>query len=226
MQGHDLTDLKLVRTLDDSYTLYLPSLDEHYHSVKGAIEESQHVFVNAGFRACEKVNPLILEVGFGTGLNLILTIEEAITSSRSFRYHTVEKYPLGPGITGKLAKAYENNETRSRLFLSVHDARWNKPFELFPGIEIVKTESDLADLQLENIYDLVYFDAFAPSKDPVMWSDEILEKVLASIVKGGLFVTYSATGRLKRTLKSNGFVVETLKGATGKREMVRGIKKS
>ena len=220
-----LYELQIEETLDGSFTLYIPSLDEHYHSVNGAEAESRHVFIDAGLMFCKSESPVILEVGMGTGLNVILTAEATEETKRKITYHGFEKHPLPENIVHALAQKMKNNPKRYDLFRKIHDAPWDKQFELSSGVIVKKIRGDIVSKQLNTKYDIIYFDAFAPSRQPELWSETMLGKVLSAVVPGGIFVTYSATGSLKRILNSNGFTVESLQGATGKREMVRGLKK-
>ncbi|MFN8240899.1 MAG: tRNA (5-methylaminomethyl-2-thiouridine)(34)-methyltransferase MnmD [Bacteroidales bacterium] len=219
-----MNNLKLVKTVDGSHTLYNPDLDEHYHSVNGAIIESEIVFIKNGLRF-SGFNPVnIFEVGFGTGLNALLTLGETAKIDRKINYTAIEKYPLTADLAGKLNYAEFCGDEIAGHFMELHEARWNTPVKITERFTLTKIEGDMHDTAINYKFDLIYFDAFAPSKQPDMWTEEIIEKIASMTVSGGIFVTYSSRGELKRSLKRNGFSVELLKGPPGKREVTRGIK--
>lgn len=157
----------------------------------------------------------VFEVGFGTGLNALLTAE----SGRVVRYTSVEAFPLEESVYSSL------NYIPKELLLRLHVAPWNEFVKIHSGFSLKKIHNKLEDMALTEKYDLVYFDAFAPSKQPSLWDLAILKKVCNTLTPGGLFVTYCAKGQLKRDLKSLGLEVETVPGPPGKKEMVRGTKK-
>ena len=211
---------EIVITADGSHTLYVPELEEHYHSINGAIQESLHVFISNGFETTA-VNPVnILEIGFGTGLNAFLTALKAEERNRKVFYTTIEKYPLPQAVTDVLN--YETNNCG--LFKQIHNAPWNCYCEITQYFTIRKIEADAAKTIPEGKYDIIYFDAFAPNKQPEMWTKEIFKKISSFTSKSGMFVTYSAKGEVKRSLKSCGFNVELLPGPKGKRHIIRAVK--
>ena len=213
--------VEIIITADGSHTLYVPELEEHYHSVNGAIQESMHVFINNGFEITT-ANPVnILEIGFGTGLNAFLTLLKAEERNRKVFYTTIEKYSLPQSVTNVL-----NYETDNRkLFRQIHHAPWNSYHTITPHFVIRKIETDATETIPEGKYDVIYFDAFAPDKQPEMWTKKIFEKIYAFTSISGVFVTYSAKGEVKRNLKLCGFNVELLPGPPGKRHIIRAIKK-
>ena len=219
------------KTDDGSATLFVPQLDEHYHSTKGARTESQHIFVDTGLKACTAVSPQILEVGFGTGLNAWLTLEEAERSRREVCYTGVELYPLAWEAVEQLRYVDE----RWELFKRMHTSPWEKEVELTPYFTLRKMQGDInrllkADSLLaegDNTWkaDLIYFDAFAPDKQPEMWSQELFDRLYVLLNDGGILTTYCAKGAVRRMLQTAGFVVERLPGPPGgKREILRGRK--
>ena len=210
-------------TEDGSHTLYLPEMDEHYHSVHGAVQESRHVFINAGFEACKTAQPRIFEVGFGTGLNALLTAMEAKKSGRKVDYTSVELYPLSPEQAAQLN--YGEMLGEDALFAGLQATEWNKWNPVSEWFNLKKVEADFSVMQMaENEYDLIYFDAFAPNKQADLWQPELFDKLFRSLRSEGIFVTYCAKGIVRRMLQASGFLVERLPGPPGKHEMLRGRK--
>lgn len=217
-----MSSLKIITTQDGSHSLLNEQLNETYHSVHGAIQESLHVFIKHGlvFVSQRKSSIHILEVGFGTGLNALLTLQHSATS---IQYTTLEAFPVEENIWMKLN--YVESEDSKKQFEQLHRARWNETENISSNFVLRKLHTTLQQVELElNQYDLIYFDAFAPNKQPEMWELPVLQKIANAMKSGGLFVTYCAKGQLKRDLKNAGLTVETLQGPPGKREMVRGVK--
>jgi len=216
------------QTKDGSATLYVPKLNEHYHSINGALQESLHVFIRAGldFKLEKKDNVRLLEIGFGTGLNALLSLQQVRLHGVRVQYDTLEKFPLSPDLIADMhfEKFILNPELLDFLpFL--HQAPWHEPVPVLPNFELRKIQADLTTYELpENYYDLIYFDAFAPEKQPELWTDEIFRQLYHSLQAGGVLVSYCAKGSFKRSLKAAGFTVESLPGPIGKREMTRGLK--
>lgn len=214
------------RTADGSATLFVPELNEHYHSVKGAQTESQHIFVDLGLNASVAVRPRVLEIGFGTGLNALLTLEAAETSHRKTHYTAIELYPL-PWETIK-----QLGYSDSPFFEALHAAPWEEDSVISPCFALRKLQMDFTDMKeaplgYEPPYDLIYFDAFAPEKQPEMWSQELFNQLYVSMNKGGILTTYCAKGIVRRMLQTAGFTVERLPGPPGgKREVLRGRKET
>lgn len=218
--------IEIITTEDGSHSLFNSVLNETYHSVHGAIQESKHVFIKAGLEhRLRQSNPAqihILEVGFGTGLNALLTLQHAIGLKNKFYYTTLETFPLPETIWSKLN--YSDSITNN-YFEKLHASPWEKWQLIAENVELLKMNSSLEIAQLvPNHYDLIFFDAFAPSKQPEMWQLSQLEKIVKSMKAGAIYVTYCAKGQLKRDLKSLGLHVESLPGPPGKMEMVRGSK--
>lgn len=216
--------IKIIVTADGSHSLFNEALDEPYHSRHGAVQESLHVFIDHGFRHLVQTQQpklvSILEVGFGTGLNALLTLAEAIESDIAVAYTSLETYPLSQEVWVKLNYPDTNN-----LFKELHQAEWEKWSQINSQLSLLKLEKSLQDVELAPLqYDLIYFDAFAPNKQPELWELTVLDKVVKTLKSGGMFVTYCAKGQLKRDLKSLGLIVESLPGPPGKREMVRALK--
>jgi len=227
-----MQNLKVIDTGDGSHTLLNLEMDETYHSRHGALRESQHVFISQGLEYLLSSQPdlqniRIFEMGLGTGLNLILTIAHALQHpERAFQYTTLEAFPLKQEIIRELNYLdLLENEQLQKLFHQVHTLAWEEKQEVLSNFSLTKREQTLENFTMsENNCDLVYYDAFAPNKQPELWSFEILKKVCGFLSAGGVFVTYSAKGQLKRDLRTLGLVVETLPGPPGKAEMVRASK--
>ncbi|MCV9388192.1 tRNA (5-methylaminomethyl-2-thiouridine)(34)-methyltransferase MnmD [Reichenbachiella ulvae] len=220
--------VEIFETRDGSHSLLLPEMNETYHSTHGAVTESLYVFIDKGLKHLLKEQPAlkevnILEVGFGTGLNAWLTAVEAANLGIKVNFVTLEKFPLEKEIWSQLN--YAQSESDQKLFKSVHEAKWNSMEKVSQNFSIQKLETDIFEFKPEDMsFDLVYFDAFAPSKQPEMWQPEVLEKMYNALKKSGVFVTYCAQGQFKRDFKSAGFVAEELEGPPGKKEMTRGKK--
>ncbi|MBC3540987.1 tRNA (5-methylaminomethyl-2-thiouridine)(34)-methyltransferase MnmD [Rufibacter sediminis] len=221
-------NLEVRQTKDGSTTLFVPELNEHYHSVHGALQESLHVFIKMGLEATleRQTTVRLLEIGFGTGLNALLTLQHTLVSGATVVYDTLEKYPLSPEVVAQLQfdKFILNPELLDYVG-PLHAAAWEQPTTITPRFTLRKLETDLeAFAPAPDSYDLIYFDAFAPEKQPHLWTDAIFQKMYDCLAPGGTLVTYCAKGSFKRSLKAAGFTVEALPGPPGKREMTRGVK--
>lgn len=209
------------RTADGSATLFVPELDEHYHSVKGAQTESQHIFIELGLTASTADRPRILEIGFGTGLNALLTLEVAEENRRKVHYTGIELYPLSWQVVKQLG--YSD----SPFFETLHTVAWEEDNVITPYFTLRKLQADFTNTKEGTIgftppFDLIYFDAFAPEKQPEMWSQELFNQLYVSMNKGGILTTYCAKGIVRRMLQAAGFTVERLPGPPGgKREVLR-----
>ncbi|MDR0729561.1 MAG: tRNA (5-methylaminomethyl-2-thiouridine)(34)-methyltransferase MnmD [Prevotellaceae bacterium] len=227
-QPTSAVDCRIVSTADGSHTLYLPALNEHYHSVNGAVQESRHVFIAAGFRYICKDTPRtsrrILEVGFGTGLNALLTMLEAEHSGTDIYYEAIEKYPLPPEIVASLNYAEALHLPDSRRYMCLHNLAWERRQQLSPHFSLCKHRADLRAYEPDGLFDGIYFDAFAPDVHPELWTMTIFRKLYDSLSDGGALVTYSAKGAVKTALRQAGFELRRLPGAAGKRHMLRAVK--
>jgi tRNA U34 5-methylaminomethyl-2-thiouridine-forming methyltransferase MnmC len=217
-----VTEIKV--TDDGSNTLYIPEMDEHYHSHFGALTESMHIFINQGLNFCSKDNIRILEIGFGTGLNALLTTMQAGMNRKNIYYFALEKYPLPSDVINKLNFGSLTGTIGENLFKEIHASAWGKTSEITELFTLFKQEMDLTTDVIPEKYDLIFFDAFGPDKQPEMWSNEVFAKISEASVPGTIFVTYSAKGTLKRMLRDFGFDVTLLPGPPGKRCMTRAIK--
>lgn len=214
-------NLTIERTDDGSATLYVAALDEHYHSTKGALAESSHVYIDKCWRkAVEGASEVVrvFEVGFGTGLNAALTAEAALAEKHPTIYYSVELHPLDVAVASGLG--YE-----LPYYSAVNEAEWGREVKINPYFTLVKIEGNFLEMELPEGISAVYFDAFAPEKQPEMWSEEMIAKVYASMATAGVLTTYCAKGVIRRRLQSAGFEVERLPGPTnGKREILRATK--
>ncbi|MEQ9591874.1 MAG: tRNA (5-methylaminomethyl-2-thiouridine)(34)-methyltransferase MnmD [Cyclobacteriaceae bacterium] len=223
--------ISFVETEDGSHTLRNDELDETYHSIHGAIQESQHVFIDNGFRYFEREFPYrnitILEVGFGTGLNAFLTCLASELSKSRVEYWAIEPFPLETKITDAINYSkLLSSGLKADTFRSLHASKWEASYEISATFRLHKLKDTVQNVQLPAArFDIVYYDAFAPSKQPEVWTLEILRKISEAISDKGIFLTYSAKGQLKRDLGALGFEVETLPGPPGKLQMVRAIKR-
>lgn len=219
MSNEKFLDRQLVTTADGSSSIFLPQFNEHYHSQHGAVQESQYVFMKMGWEEATKGKSSIeiLEIGFGTGLNAWLVCEESgKESSPEVYYSAIEAFPVSMEMAAQLN--YTENKSE---FLKLHEAEWNAGVEITPQFSLEKIQTTLADFVPFRKYDLVFFDAFAPSVQPEMWTKEVFGKLFGAMNPGGILVTYCAKGEVRRNMIAAGFEVERVAGPPGKREMLR-----
>lgn len=216
----------LKTTLDGSTTFFVPELDEHFHSINGAVQESAHVFIKAGLNALIKKKITLFEVGFGTGLNALMTFIETQKNQIEVDYYAIEKYPLTYSEYNQLNYNNALGVDLKTIFNQMHQCNWNESTEIKPGFKLTKIEADLINFNYEKIppIDLIFFDAFAPDKQPELWTSDIFKKLYEKSSIGAILSTYSAKGEIRRRLIAAGFDVERLPGPPGKREMLRAIK--
>lgn len=211
-------------TEDGSHTLYIPELDEHYHSKFGAIQEALHIYINAGLNFCNKEKINVLEAGFGTGLNTFLTYIEAENQNKVINYTSIELYPLDKEITESLNFPDTIGYEKPQVFKSLHEANWNTPEQISSHFMLKKIQDDLTKHKFQGPYDVVYYDAFAPEVQPELWSSEIFKRIYDAMSPGGILTTYCVKGIVKRAIKECGFEITRLPGPPGKREMLRAVK--
>lgn len=216
--------MELITTTDGSHTLFVPELDEHYHSVNGAIQESSHVFLRAGFDRMVADTVHILEFGFGTGLNALLTLLAADDKGKQVHYTSIEKYPVEEEIAAMLNYGAILCPERPDRFMSLHRAKWDEDCHITPHFKLHKIQGDYNTCTWSSGIDLVYYDAFAPDKQPEVWNQPLFDRIFLSMNPEGVLVTYCAKGAVRRMLQTAGFTVERLPGPPGKREMLRGVK--
>lgn len=215
---------ELLITEDGSHTLFVPAIDETYHSTHGAIQESRHIFINAGFEKCNKQEISVLEIGFGTGLNTFLTLLEAEGSRKKIRYTSLEKFPVSIEKAFQLNYPEQIGQGNLEGFGLIHSAAWNEPVIISPFFTLNKVETDFTTYDFNGKYDLIYFDAFSPEKQPEMWDEKLFSRIFRHCNKGAVLTTYCAKGAVRRALQAAGFVVERLPGPPGKREMLRATR--
>lgn len=222
--------VELITTSDGSHSLYLPEMNETYHSSHGALTESRHIFIQAGLQWYldhhKATSVSILEIGFGTGLNALLALRYALEHKANIRMVTLEPYPLTEEIYDGLN--YPDlfaDEKADEQFQALHQAKWEEKVRMNDFFELGKREVKLEDFSADSDFDLIFFDAFAPSKQAELWTYEILEKTVGLMAASAVLVTYCARGQFKRDLVALGLELETLPGPPGKKEMVRATKK-
>jgi len=229
MNDPRFVDRELVVTGDGSHSLYLPGCDEHYHSVHGALRESLHVFIRHGYDhviAAAGGRVRILEVGFGTGLNALLTWERTNQGSADVEYTAVEPFPLAAELVLRLNHADSTSTPLGGgVFAAMHGCAWGTGVRLGDRFSLVKLQTRIEDFSPGDDYDLVYFDAFSPPVQPELWTLEIFDKLQRCMRRGGVLVTYCAKGAVKRNLRAVGFAIENPPGPPGKREITRATKR-
>lgn len=216
-------EILLKKTEDGSSTLFIPELNENYHSSSGAISESMHVYINSGLKNTSKSDINILEIGFGTGLNLLLTFLENKNLNRKILYETVELFPVDIELVKSLNYS-EELSIKKDFFEGIHTSEWGKLTELDSSFTYKKIKADIIDFIPDKMYDLVYFDAFAPDKQPKLWTFDIFNKIYAAMNPEGILITYSSKGTVKQALRKSGFEVKRLAGFGGKRHIVKATK--
>ncbi len=220
--------LSFVMTSDGSKTIFNEQVGENYHSRHGALQESKHVFLHSGLnyylegKAEKKAS--ILEVGFGTGLNFLVTAEHCIKNQIQLSYTGIEAFPLTQSMITETGYNEYISEKLWDSFLINYSVALNSMTQINDACSLQIAAKKLLDFQSENLFDVIYFDAFAAVHQPEMWNLESLNQICKFVKPGGVFVTYAITGELKRAMKSLGFSIEKAPGAAGKREMLRSVK--
>lgn len=215
---------EVIATEDGSSTLFVPELNEHYHSVHGAVQESMHVYIRAGVEFCNREHLRILEAGFGTGLNAYLAFCHAEERNIVIDYHSFEKYPLSQEEVLQLSYSDTRESEGDKRFALLHACEWNEDCPITPRFTLHKYHDDFSSVDFEEAFDIVFFDAFNPDVQPHLWTDEVLGKFCRALKPGGIFVTYCVKGIVKQALRRLGLSVKRLPGPPGKREMLRGTK--
>lgn len=218
---------ELFQTGDGSWTFHLPEWNEQYHSKHGAVQEALHVFIEAGLHyfvnSRKQRTVSILEMGFGTGLNALLTFQAASQHSYMVEYHGVEAYPIS------LADAHTLNysdlvSNAELIFPQLHSLSWETLHELSKDFQLKKYQRLFSEVNFNALFDIIYYDAFGARVQPELWTESIFESMYKALKKGGVLVTYSAKGSVRRALQTVGFEVSRLPGPPGKREMLRAEK--
>lgn len=213
-------------TADGSHTIQIDDLQVTYHSKHGAIQESRHVFIDAGIAYLHQMNILsevrILEMGFGTGLNALLTAIFSDQMDLRVKYHSIEAFPL---TTDELSSLnYGSLLQQEAIFSLLHTAHWNTATTIHPKFELHKHLCKLDTFITEEKFNLIYYDAFAPTAQPELWTIEVFQQLYQCLQTGGILVTYCSKGIVRRAMEAAGFRVTKLQGPPGKREMVRAFR--
>ena len=221
---------EIIITGDGSHSISVPELNVAYHSIHGAITESQHVFIKAGLIDSEIFEYIgvhqVLEVGFGTGLNALLTLTEADKHKNRLYYTAIELYPLNEEMISQLNYCEQLNLPQYRShFKRMHETGWEEMYEISEFFRLTKTKCNVIDFTTDDLFDIIYFDAFAPAAQPELWTKEIFEKMYSLLKPGGILVTYCSKGDVRRAMQAAGFEVEKLQGPPRKREMLRARRK-
>ncbi|HZH86412.1 MAG TPA: tRNA (5-methylaminomethyl-2-thiouridine)(34)-methyltransferase MnmD [Brumimicrobium sp.] len=218
---------EIIETKDGSKTIHLPELNESYHSTHGALQEAKHVFIKSGWDELKKSTCSVLEIGFGSGLNAILTLINTEKDQKKVHYTGLEAFPVDKDeVTALNYSEIAEISPYHEEYLLLHSSPWGEDVKINKGFTLRKIELEMADFTPENeVFDLVFFDAFGPRVQPEMWERTVLQKMYDALSPNGIFVTYCAKGDVRRNLISVGFEVEKISGPPGKREMLRGVKK-
>ncbi len=217
---------EIIITTDGSHTVEIKDMKVTYHSHHGAIQESMHVFIEAGLRyqsgrLGQQDKPIrIFEMGFGTGLNTYLSLLEAEKTGKQVYYTAIENYPLSEA-EAKYLNYEQLLSASSENFQKLHQVQWDERVWITKNFELKKVKGDLITCEFEEHFDIVYYDAFAPTAQPELWTEEIFRKLFEMLSPGGILVTYCSKGSVRRAMIAAGFLVEKLPGPKGKREMVR-----
>lgn len=218
---------QLITTADGSKTIHFPEWNESYHSKHGAILEAQHVYIKSGLdyrgQLGQTSNLKVLEFGFGTGLNTLLSLIYATDNQINVTYHGIEKYPLNPQLIRDINYSEILKSKRSKFDI-LHEVEWETASTISDTFQLKKIKSNFQDFQSEDKYDVIFFDAFGPRVQPELWEKPLLEKCYHTMSQNGVWVTYSCKGSVRRNLKELGFEVEKITGPPGKREMLRAVK--
>jgi tRNA U34 5-methylaminomethyl-2-thiouridine-forming methyltransferase MnmC len=221
-----VSTLQLVVSEDGSHTLYNPLIDETYHSTRGAIQESKHVFINEGLTYWSKINPQkgikVLEIGMGTGLNVWLTAIWAFENKIKVDFLALEPFPIQQDLVEKLNFTQMTSMLGLDAFQKIHQSNWEVEVHLHPYFSLKKSKKGILEAHVQPV-DVIYFDAFAPSKVPAMWELPVFEKVALFASEGTILSTYCAKGQVRRDLTSVGFKVDRIPGPPGKRQMMRAL---
>lgn len=215
----------IITTADGSKTISLDDWNEQYHSKHGAINEAYHVFIDHGLSACEKKQISILEIGFGTGLNALITLHEAEKKNLQIDYTGVEAFPVSLEEIEHLDYISALNISHLRsAYTEMHKCSWDQKIALTPNFQLTKQKKDFKEIDDKEAFDVVYFDAFGARVQPELWTTSIFQQMFNALKEKGILVTYAAKGSVRRAMKEVGFAVERLPGPPGKREMLRAVK--
>lgn len=215
---------EIIQTNDGSTTIHLPEWDESYHSKHGAIQEAYHVFIKNGLDFFGDKPISILEIGFGTGLNTFITYLEAKKKNQFIDYVGIEAYPVAIEEALQMNYPDEIDLNEKIFFNQMHECHWEQKNAISATFTLTKRKQFFQDIQDENGFDLIYFDAFGFRVQPELWSEEVFASMFKAMKVNGVLVTYACRSSIKKAMLLAGFSVEKLPGAPGKREMLRAIK--
>jgi len=219
---------RIITSEDGSHTIELIGQNEQYHSTHGAVQESNHVYIKHGLeRIAENRKQIhILEVGMGTGLNVLLTFQYALKYQLDIHYTAVEAYPLEEQIYRQLNYSHIiDDDSLASIFNRIHESQWNEEMSLNNSFRFIKIDEKIQEVPLKDAYfNLVYHDAFNPNLEPNLWDEELFRKIYKSMTANGLLTTYSTKGIVKRALKACGFMIQKKPGPPGKREILNAVK--
>ncbi|MGL4908806.1 MAG: tRNA (5-methylaminomethyl-2-thiouridine)(34)-methyltransferase MnmD [Bacteroidales bacterium] len=214
----------IISTDDGSFSVRNEMFNEAYHSHSGAILESNHVFIEAGFRQVKQNEVSIFELGFGTGLNALLTLLEAQKTRQKIYYEAIELYPLAAELSSQLNYS-SILRIDNQIFENICSAKWNTTVEITPNFTLCKKQCSLLDFRFIRKFDLVYFDAFSADTQAELWTESVFFDIYNAMNNNAVLTTYSSKGLVKRNLRAAGFIVQRLQGAGGKHHMLRAIKR-
>ncbi|MEY8780683.1 tRNA (5-methylaminomethyl-2-thiouridine)(34)-methyltransferase MnmD [Allomuricauda sp. XS_ASV26] len=216
---------RIITTGDGSKTIQIEDWNEQYHSKHGAVQEAYHVFIEHGLRLFNNTSITVLEVGFGTGLNALITLLEAAKQQLTVDYIGVEAFPVSVDEISALDYCSQlGADNVEASFNKMHSSNWEEEVAITPDFSLLKQKKDFRQIDEENLVDLVYFDAFGARVQPDLWTEEIFSIMHNALKQEGVLVTYAAKGSVRRAMQAVGFTVERLPGPPGKREMLRAIK--
>ncbi|MBX2931728.1 MAG: tRNA (5-methylaminomethyl-2-thiouridine)(34)-methyltransferase MnmD [Chitinophagaceae bacterium] len=218
---------EIIATSDGSHTISIPELSITYHSKYGSIQESKHIFINAGLAFYEnlyhKKSISIFEMGFGTGLNALLSWQYALQQKTSIHYTSIELHPISANEIEQLN--YGKLLNTEKEFLQIHTAKWNHVETMHPLFSLHKIHNSLIHFSTSNLFDIIFYDAFAPTAQPELWTTEIFNTLYSLLKPNGVLVTYCSKSYVRKNMEAVGFIIQKIKGPIGKREMIRAIKK-
>jgi len=223
---------KIITTQDGSKSIHIVEWNEQYHSKHGAVQEAKHVFIDSGLthflKGKKNVNSetiSVLEIGFGTGLNALITLLEAEKKSLSINYTGIEGFPVSiEEIKALNYSSILEVQNKAPVFLSMHDSNWEEEIDMTSFFKLTKEKKQFSEVNAKNKFDLVYFDAFGPRVQPELWTESIFALMHKAMRSKGVLVTYCAQGNARRAMQKVGFAVEKIQGPPGKRHMLRATK--
>jgi tRNA U34 5-methylaminomethyl-2-thiouridine-forming methyltransferase MnmC len=215
---------EVVITGDGSPTLYAPEFKEHYHSVHGAVQESKFIYIDRAMNRITTRDICLFEMGFGTGLNALLTCIEAENKKRNICYHSIELYPVGPELLREIGNCLHDVTGRGEIFRLISDCEWGREVQVTGYFRLKKIEGNITGYTTGQKYDVIYFDAFSPDVQPGLWTPEVFSLIAGMMNPGAVLSTYSSKGQVRRNMKAAGLIVQQMPGPPGKREIITAYK--